>query len=299
MAAATPSRLQLLGLAGAVVVVGLVGVGLVTIGGGGSTSAPGTPVTATAAPVPTVTATPVAGLAAVPGATATGITDPGALTRHRNASLQTSHTLWVDLYWRPANESGGWHQRDIDIRVAGSQSLLQAEVEPANETARRPVLSVYRDGDARYVASYAANGSTRVRVLSADERSPSRVPAPMALRARTPRGLLTTATTTFTGRVRREGESYFRFVAQGTPAVSLPRPGGPAVAPDRVRNYTAVVLVDQAGRIDTIEARYTLPASVAARTVRFSITYDRVGRTTVSRPDWVDSVNGNATAMVA
>lgn len=294
------TRLQLAGFAGGVLVLGLVVAGALTMASAGPAAGDrDTPTAATPAPVPTVTTTEVAGLSAAPGASADGITDPGALTRHRNATLGANYTLWVDLYWRPANATGDWHQRDIDVAVASDQYLLRAEIEPANASARHPVVSVYRDGDARYVATYAPNRSARYRALDSEERSPARAPNPTALRARTPRELLNTSTTAFTGRVEREGETYYRFVARGTPAVDLPTPGGPRVAPERVRNYSAVVLVDEEGRIDTVEARYTLPERLGARTVRFRFTYDRVGRTAVTRPDWVDAVAATSTAVAA
>ena len=286
-AAPLPPRPLLVGVVATAALVGLLGAGLLALGGGPLTGGgEGTP-PATPAPVPTADTPAVPGLERVPGVDATGITDP--------AALGPNYTIWADLYWRPANATGGWTQRDIDITVDGGQSLLRAEVERAPGGARRPALSVYTDGDVRYVADYGPDGLAEYRRLPAGAPSPARVPDPAALRQHVPAGLLTVSDTRATGIVERDGETFSRVVGQGKPAVALPTPGGTSVAPTRVRNYSVVLLVDGSGRVDTIEARYTLPERLAPRTVRFRLSYDRIGATVVRRPGWVVAVPENRT----
>jgi len=62
-----------------------------------------------------------------------------------------------------------------------------------------------------------------------------------------------------------------------------------------VRNYSAVVLFDEAGRLASVEAWYTVVDRADPVAVRFQVTYDRRGTTTVTRPGWVDAADENAT----
>lgn len=293
-------------LAGVLAVGGVLAPDVGSVGGEESTPTPAP----TPAPVPTDTpdaTTPAAGLAGVPGVSEIGIVDPAAFARHHDRTLGSNYTLWMDLYWRSAADlTDGWHQRDVDVAVAGERSHLRAEVEPASGAERRPVLEVYRDGDARYTAVYDDAGTPTVRRLAPDEDSPSRVPTPAALRSTTLARLLDTPLTAYTGRVEREGESFHRVVATGAPSGTLPTPDRgfvpstavPSLAADlvarrsratAVRNYSAVVLFDDEGHLESVETWYTLVDSPDPIAVRFRVVYDRRGTTTVTRPSWVDA----------
>lgn len=100
--------------------------------------------------------------------------------------------------------------------------------------------------------------------------------------------LLTTPTTSFIGLVEVAGESYYQATVTGVLATPLPSPDGELVPTTHVRDYAVVVLLDQEGRIVTLEARYTLTDRTGPRSVRFRATYDRLGQTTVVAPSWLD-----------
>lgn len=308
-----PRSRRLRGVASPRRLVGLVAVTLLVLGavvlggaigldGGdgptpGASSAPGSTPAATAAPIPTVTDTDTLGLESVPGVTTAGITDPAALVARHDRALGDRYTLWADVYWRSAAAPlAGWHQRDVDVAVDGDRYLLAAALDPANDSVRRPVLSVYADGTARYVASYGADGSASYRTLDDGEPSPARVPSPAALRNHVLAGLLTTPSTAFGGLVEEEGESYYRATVTGPPGTAVPRPDGGLVPPQHVRDYTAVVLIDGAGRIVSFEAQYTLTDRTEPLVVRFELTHDRLGETTVTRPTWVERAVTDETA---
>jgi (2Fe-2S) ferredoxin len=188
----------------------------------------------------------------------------------------------------------------VDVAVAGERYRLRAEVEPAGGAERRPVLEVYRDGDARYAVVYDADtggeATPPARRLAPEEPSPSRVPEPAALRSATLDRLLDTPLTTYTGRVEREGESYHRVVGTGAPSGSLPTPDRGFVPTTTVRNYSAVVLFDESGHLEQVAVWYTLVDSPDPIAIRFRVVYDRRGTTTVTRPSWVDRAEANATA---
>lgn len=108
--------------------------------------------------------------------------------------------------------------------------------------------------------------------------------------------LLDTPLTAYTGRVDREGESFHRVVATGAPSGSLPTPDRGFVPSTAVRNYSAVVLFDEAGHLEQVAVWYTLVDSLDPIAVRFRVVYDRRGTTTVTRPAWVDGGTENGTA---
>ena len=251
--------------------------------------------TATPAPVPSVTTTAAPGVATVPGVSGDGITDPAAVVAHHDQTLGGQYTVWADLYWRPANATSGWNQRDIDIAVGERRYTLDAAVEPANDTDRRRVLSMYANTSGRYVAAYSADGTARYWTLVGNPPYPPRVPDPGALRGQRLADLLATPTTRVAGTTTVNGEQYYRVVASGPPATAVPNPVGGPGAPRHVRSYTAVVLFDQEGRLAGLETNYTLVNRSTALDVRFQLTYDRRGATTVSRPEWVDRAAANAT----
>lgn len=260
--------------------------------------APGSTPTATAAPIPSATATDTLGLETIPGVTTAGITDPAALAAGHDRALGDRYTIWADVYWRVAAEPlATWHQRDVDVAVDGDRYLLAAEVDPANGTVRRPVLSVYADGTSRYVATYAADTAS-YRALDDGEPSPARVPSPAALRNHTLAGLLTTPRSAFGGLIEEEGELYYRATVSGSPDTAVSRPDGQLVPPQLVRDYTVVVLIDADGRVASFEARYKLTDRTEPLEVRFRVTYDRFGETTVTQPPWVEPSTTETAAYV-
>ena len=251
--------------------------------------------TATAAPVPSVTATAAPGTATIPGVSADGITDPAAVVAHHDRTLGSRYTLWADLYWRPANGRAGWTQRDVDIAVGERRYTLDATVEPADDTERRPALSMYVNTTGRYVAAYDADGTADYWTLVGNPSFPARVPDPGTLRGKRLADLLSTPATRVAGTTTVDGEPYYRVVASGTPATAVPNPLGRPVSPRHVRDYTVVVLFDQEGRLAGLEANYTLVNRSTALDVRFQLTYDRRGTTTVTRPNWVPRAAANET----
>jgi hypothetical protein len=293
-----PRSLALAALAAAALATALALGGVVDpdVGPGAGDASTPTPA-ATAAPVPTDATTPVPGVGGVPGVSESGVVDPAALAAHHDRTLEANYTLWMDLYWRStADLTDEWHQRDVDVVVAGDRYHLRAEVDPAaTAEPRRPVLSVYRDDETRYAAVYDADGVPDGRRLARGESSPSLLPEPSSLRSAGLARLLDTPLTTFSGPVERDGETFYRAVATGAPSGSLPAPERGPVPSTSVRNYSAVVLFDEAGRLASVEAWYTVVDRADPVAVRFQVTYDRRGRTTVTRPAWVDTADENAT----
>lgn len=300
---ATPS-----GSVGATALLGVVAVlvvgGFVTAGTPGLTAGPadgsdGTPTPTVAgtgdrsrADVTTGTPRPnpswPTGPGTVPGLDEDGIRDLFVLTAaHERALRNRSYTLWVDYYGvRGDGANVTRTHRDTDIAVDGGRRLAVTSVGAPGgiEDSDREVVRVaYHDGERRYVASsFDSDARYRRTEGSGLQFDPT---DPTAVRQTLVRRYLSTPETAVTGRVERDGRSYYRVVGRGAPA-GLDREG--------VHNYSVVALVGPEGFVVDVTATYTIDVGRNV-SVRREWTYGRVGVTTVDPPAWYDRRGANGT----
>jgi hypothetical protein len=268
----------------AFVLVGAAGAGLLFAPGAAGPAGPADAPAAVATPaaVPeTITESAAAratGVESVPGLSAGGVTDPAALAAAHEAGLENlSYTAWVDFY-RPRGgiPNATRIQRDVDMTVSGDRFLVEATVE--NGSTRTPVLTLYGDGEHRYVAE-VVDGTTQYRRLAGPERPPTVVPAPATLRRTVVTRYLATPETSLDGEVRGAGRQRYRVSGRGLP---------PALEGSGVHNYSVVALIDSRGVVRDLAAEATVGSGPNAYRVRFEVTYDRLGRTTVTAPGWYE-----------
>jgi len=265
-----------------VAVAGLVGAA--ALAAGGLTEAPddgGAELRPTPGVVPTETPTPTPAALAPdrlpPGVTAERLADPAALAAAHERAVGDSYTVWMDVYRpRGGDPAEPQIQRDVDVFVEGERYLLVATV--VGTDGRRTVLQVYRDGDVRYVADAGENGTTYRRVTGGP--TPHLAPAPATLRESIVTRYLPADRTELTGTVAEDGRTLYRLVGTG---------GGP----EGVRNYTATALVDSQGFVRALRVEYRTPEREGGYPVRFTASYDRVGRTSADPPPWVAREFGN------
>jgi hypothetical protein len=232
----------------------------------------------TAAAVPSDTPRPVfPGLAAVPGVTAAGVTDPAALAAAHDRALGDRYSLWIDVY-RPADgaPNSTVRQRDVDVSVAGDRYLLEAALE--RDRGDRPLLAVYDDGERLYVTDYR-NGTVERRALPANATSPATVPSPDVLRRVIVTRYLSTPRTNVSTVVEEDGRQYYRVVGTGAPAGDLAG----------VTDYTVVALIDGRGLVADLSARYVVETPEGRVPVRFEATYGNT-REPFDPPAWYEVV---------
>lgn len=280
-----PSDGGRLALPAAVLVALAAVVGAAALAGGGLTAAPddggGSELRATPGVVPTDTPTPTPAVLSPdrlpPGVTAEGLVDPAALAAAHRQAVGDSYTVWMDIYRpRGGDPAAPQIQRDVDVFVEGDRYLLVATV--VSTDGRRTVLQVYRDGGTWYVADAGRNGTTYRRVVEGP--APHLAPAPSTLRESIVSRYLPADRTELTGTVAEDGRTLYRLVGVG---------GGPEWA----RNYTATALVDSQGFVRSLRVEYRTPESEGGSPVRFTASYDRVGRTSADPPPWVGREFGN------
>ncbi|MFB6140676.1 MAG: hypothetical protein ABEJ26_09610 [Halosimplex sp.] len=247
-----------------------------------SPAGPATPSeTVTPLRVPTETAEP--DLAPPPGVSGNGSVSPGALARAHRRALGNRSLTWTVEFVQRDREAGavidGVTKR-LQVGSGGTYRLRTAGIANQSQT-------LYVDGTGTYVRTVINDASvTRRLENSIGYRN-------YLTTGRSLHRYLETADASVS-RVRRRGRPYYRVLVTAPP---------PALADGHpkqtVHNYTATAYVTPEGLVRTLVVRYDYSLRSDRVAVSIRTGYDRVGRTTVERPDWAAEPARGATATDA
>lgn len=255
----------------------------VTAGCGSFATASDPTPTVTPAPVPTASPTPDEPRGAVaPGLRATGVTDPGRLARsHVEAASGTSYV------WRSSTAAS--HQfRNSTVDTSESQMVAAGNGSTYHRTVDQ--YETMLDGEVRRLDDYEeyVDGTVIYRKWSSDDGRTVRENvttndsgryAPIAAQ-RIRRYLALDAASV--SRVDVGEGAHYEVV--GT-RETLPRFGS-------LDSYRARAVVRADGFVKRLDVRFHVRRNDERIDVRYNFTYERVGETTVSEPDWIDEADG-------
>lgn len=235
-------------------------------------------VTVEAVPYPSRPGTPP------PGLTSEGVVDLGALaSAHAAVVANRSHTVWLDRHSRQLNSNASGVQQDIDMATDGENyRVVTTRVE---DDSRQRLGEVYYDGTTQYGAVYNETTGDYDRVFRIDPRHDV-APTPDSIGNAAIWRYLSAEETNVTGRTETDESTVYRVVATGKPN---------ATTFDRVRNYSAVAVIDARGYVRDLTVAFDERRSGRVYRIRHEITYDRIGSTTVDRPAWYERHRENAT----
>jgi len=212
-----------------------------------------------------------------PGVTDGGIANLSALAAaHERVVTGQSYTLRLEPA-RPVKTLWGGDRRTIGIAVDGDRYLLAETRERPDEL--RSVREVYYNSSTLQIAVFDENGTIEsVRQRQVGESSTDRSgPNPFELRETLFTRYLSTPETTVTDHISKRNRTVTRIVARGTPA---------GFEAERVRNYTAVALVDDRGFLRNLTVEYNPATGPPNYTIRFEARYGNLGETDVQSPWW-------------
>ncbi|AUV82793.1 hypothetical protein C2R22_15050 [Salinigranum rubrum] len=210
----------------------------------------------------------------LPGLTAAGIDDTAVLARGHAAALENrSFTMHVTYTERIGNETVGTAREVVRVenetvyRSRGTQSgTFESDLVPVIDR------DLYADGEGRYLQQ----GDGALRVGDADDPGTGQVvERSQALVT----WYLSGDRSTLVDRVQRSNRVSYRITVVGT-------------TDRRFEDYRATGLVSDEGLVVRVDATYRLPDSDRVATV--SLRHERVGETTVERPDWMPPRNETA-----
>lgn len=236
--------------------------------------------TVTPIPVPTEAPTADEQLSPPPGVAANGSIRPSALAAAHHRALADRSFTWTLEYER----------RDIDAGIAVNAISKRLQVDSdgtyllrTNRSTDR-TAALYADGTGAYSRG-VLNGSTRVRHLPNATGYRTHLATAQSLRA-----YLTTDDARVS-RVERRGEPYYRVHV-----TVLPVPIRANHPKQTIHNYSATAYLTPAGRVGALVVRYDYTFGTDHVGVSLRTRYDRVGETTVTRPDWANETTASPTA---
>jgi len=226
--------------------------------------------TVTPAPVPADTATAERGLSLPPGVDANGSVAPAALWMAHNGVLREQSFTWRVEYERRSRDTGAvvdTVSKHMRVNSNGSY-LLQTE----RSTGERQ--TVYAGESGTYLKSVFENVSTE-RELDYEFGHRRHLLTPQSLyRYLSDDGAAVT-------QIRRGDRAFYRI------HVTAPPVGVSERHPKQVvRNYSATAYLTREGLVRTLVVRYDYRLRGEDVSLYLRTEYRRVGRTTVTRPDW-------------
>ncbi|WP_459194656.1 DUF7537 family lipoprotein [Halosimplex sp. J119] len=235
--------------------------------------------TVTPLPVPTDTATSES-LSPPPGVAANGSVWPSVIAAAHHRALADRSFTWTLEYER----------RDVDAGVAVDSISKRMQVD-----GDRSYLIRTNRSSARRAALYADEAGTYSREVRNDSTSVRHVPNLTDYRthlatAQSLRAYLTTADASVS-RVERRGEPYYRVHV-----TVLPVPIRANHPKQTIHNYSATAYLTPEGRVGALIVRYDYTFGTDHVGVSLRTRYDRVGGTTVTRPDWANETIATPTA---
>ncbi len=229
----------------------------------------------TVTPPPTSTPEPPTVL---PGLTTAGIADTAVLARGHAAVLENrSFTMHLTYTERIGNETVGTAREVVRVE-SGTVYRSRGTRSGTFESDLVPVIDrdLYADGEGRYLRQ----DDGALRVGDADDPGTGQVvERSQALVT----WYLSGDRSALVDRVRRGNATSYRITVVGT-------------TDRRFEEYRAVGLISDRGLVVQVDAAYRLPNSDRRATV--SLRHERVGETTVDRPDWLaprnEAANGTS-----
>jgi hypothetical protein len=274
----------------AAAVVVLVAVAVVALGAAGLPGSDDSPTAGDDPSTSTIDAgPPVETQSMPPGVSEVGIRDIDALAgAHRRAVDDRAVTIWVDRDV-PVFARDGWDIRTYDMDVAsnGEQYLIDMSTGPRGN--RTDLGALYHDGENSF-ARVVDDGDVRYQAISPAQQEQSVVPSPSGLAARIVTRYLSTPRTELAGTVVRNGVTYYRVVATGSPATA---------SLESAENYSATAEISTRGFVRNLTVEYTDTSRDRGLRLRREVTYARMNETTVTEPAWYREQFGDTTTPTA
>jgi hypothetical protein len=224
-----------------------------------------------------------------PGVSRFGIRDIDALAgAHRQAVDDRPVTIWVDRDI-PIFSQDGWDIRTYDMDVASNGEQYVIDISTGPRGNRTDLGALYHDGRNSF-ARVVNDGEVSYQPISPAQQERSVVPSPAGLGSRLVTRYLSTPTTELAGTVVRNGVTYYRVVATGSPST-------PSL--DSAENYSATAEVSARGFVRNLTVEYTDGSRDRQLRLQRQVTYARINETTVSEPAWYREQFGNTTTPTA
>lgn len=234
--------------------------------------------TLTPAPVATPEPTPEPMETLPPGVARNGVDNVDALVDAHRAALANQSYAWRDRYVRNGSNPDGGDDLDVYHRIR-----VENETTYSYATNHR---TVWRDGRQRHLGDYTeyadpsghyaryenVDGETQYR-----QSPPATDGAARSGRAAAAIGRFLDVRDGSVAITRVDGQRYYRFRGE-TPTFVSPQP---------IHNYTATALIRPDGLVRSLSVSYAVGRPGRLQQISYRFDYDRIGTTTVERPDWI------------